>query len=151
MNVESAKSVSALEDPDSLDAPNTELTVQVQLDGSDPSKCVGIGTKLKGGIRRELICFLKRNKSTFAWSTEDMPGISIDVMSHQLNVDPSFKPIKQKRRKLGPDRARVVNDEVERLLSADSICEVKYPDWLANTVVVKKKMGNGGYALISPI
>ena len=96
MNVESAESVSALEDPDSLDAPSTELTVQVQLDGSDPSNCVGIGTKLKGGITRELICFLKRNKSTFAWSTEDMPGISIDVTSHKLNVDPSFKPIKQK-------------------------------------------------------
>ena len=97
MNVESVESVSALEEPDSLDVPSTEITVQVQLDGSDRSKCVEIGTKLKGGIRRELICFLKRNKSTFAWTTVDMPGISIDVTSHQLNVDPSFKPIKQKR------------------------------------------------------
>ena len=117
------------------------MTVQIQLDGLDPSKCVGVGAELKGGIRRELIRFLKRNKSTFAWTTEDMPGISIDVTSYQLNVDPSFKPIKQKRRKLGPDRASIVNDEVERLLKADSIREVKYPDWLANTVVVKKKNG----------
>ena len=54
------------------------MTVQIQLDGLDPSKCVGIGAELKGGIRRELICFLKRNKSTFAWTTEDMPEISID-------------------------------------------------------------------------
>ena len=84
MNVESAESIFALEEPDSLDAPNTEMTVQVQLDFSDPSKCFGIGAELKGAIRRELICFLKRNKSTFAWSTEDMPGISIDVTSHQL-------------------------------------------------------------------
>ena len=97
MNVESAERASGLEEPDSLDAPSTEITVQVQLDGPDPSKCVGIGTKLKGGIRRELICFLKQNKSTFAWSTEDMLGISIDVTSHQLNVDPNFKPVKQKR------------------------------------------------------
>ena len=97
MSVESAGSVLTSEDPDSLDAPSTELTAQVQLDGSDPSKCVGIGTKLKGCIRRELICFLKRNKSTFAWSTEDMPGISIDVTSHQLNFDPSFIPVKQKK------------------------------------------------------
>ena len=119
------------------------MTVQIQLDDLDPSRCVGIGAELKGGIRRELICFMKRNKSTFAWTTEDMPGISIDVTSHQLNVDPSFKPIKQIKRKLGPDRASIVNDEVERLLKADSIREVKYPDWLANTVVVKK-MENGG-------
>ena len=73
-----------------LDSPSTEMTVQIQLDGLDPSKCVEIGAELKGGIRRELICFLKRNKSTFAWTTEDMPGISIDITSHQLNVDPTW-------------------------------------------------------------
>lgn len=43
--------------------------------------------------------------------------------------------------KLGPDRAKVINDEVEHLLKAMSIREVKYPDWLATTVVVKKKNG----------
>ena len=123
------------------DSPRPELTTQVQLDGSNPDHHVGIGSELKGKVRRDIIAFLKRNKNTFAWSTEDMPGISIDVVSHQLNVDPSFKPIKQKRRKLGPDRSKVINDEVERLLKAGSIREVKYPDWLANTVVVKKKNG----------
>ena len=57
-----------------------------------------------------------------------MPGISIDVTSHQL-----------KRRKLGPDRSQVINDEVDRLLAAGSIREIKYPDLVANTFVVKKK------------
>ena len=37
--------------------------------------------------------------------------------------------------------ARVVNDEVDRLLATGSIREVKYPDWLANTVIIKKKNG----------
>ncbi|XP_024009904.1 uncharacterized protein LOC112085120 [Eutrema salsugineum] len=70
-----------------------------------------------------------------------MPGISVDVTCHELNVDPTFKPVKQKRRKLGPERAKAVNDEVERLLKVGSIAEAKYPDWLANPVVVKKKNG----------
>lgn len=43
-----------------------------------------------------------------------MPGIDINIASHELNVDPTFKPVKQKRRKLGPERAKAVNDEVER-------------------------------------
>ena len=110
------------------DSPSTKMTIQIQLNGLDPSKCVGIRAELKESVRRELICFLKQNKSTFAWTTEDMPGIRIDVTSHQLNVDPCFRPVKQKRCKLGPDRASVVNDEVERLLKADLIREVKYPD-----------------------
>ncbi|XP_010424499.1 PREDICTED: uncharacterized protein LOC104709616 [Camelina sativa] len=54
---------------------------------------------------------------------------------------PTFRPVKQKRRKLGPERAEIVNKEVERLLKAGQIREVKYPEWLANTVVVKKKNG----------
>ncbi|CAA7018421.1 unnamed protein product [Microthlaspi erraticum] len=70
-----------------------------------------------------------------------MPGIDTRITSHELNVDPTFKPMKQKRRKLGPDRAKAVNDEVDRLLKVGSIREVKYPDWLANPVVVKKKNG----------
>ena len=71
------------------------MTIQVQLDGLNPAKCVGIGAELKGNIRRELIFFLKGNKSMFAWTIEDMSEISIDVTSHQLNVDPSFKPVKK--------------------------------------------------------
>ena len=80
-----------------------------------------------------------------------MTRISTEVISHELNVDPTFKPIKQKRRKLGPDRAEAVNVEVTRLLKAGLIREVKYPNWLANHVVVKKKMGSGAFVWTSPI
>jgi len=61
-----------------------------------------------------------------------MTGISTEVISHELNVDPTFKPVKQKRQKHGPDRAEAVNVKVVRLLKAGLIREVKYPDWLAN-------------------
>ncbi|CAA7024976.1 unnamed protein product [Microthlaspi erraticum] len=54
---------------------------------------------------------------------------------------PDVQTDKQKRRKLGHDRAQAVNDEVERLSKAGSIVEVRYPGWLANPVVVKKKNG----------
>ena len=70
-----------------------------------------------------------------------MTRISTEVISHELNVGPTFKPVKQKRRKLGPDRAEAVNSEVVRLLEVGLIREVKYPEWLANLVVVKKKNG----------
>ena len=34
-----------------------------------------------------------------------------------------------------------MNEEVKRLLGAGSVAEVRYPEWLANPVVVKKKNG----------
>lgn len=68
----------------------------------------------------------------------DMKGIDAAITTHELNVDPNFR---QKRRKLGPDRSKAVNEEVERFLRADSITEVRYREWLVNPVVVKKKNG----------
>lgn len=49
--------------------------------------------------------------------------------------------IKQKRRKLGVGRNNAVNEEVKRLLKNEMICEVQYPERLANPVVVPKKNG----------
>lgn len=72
---------------------------------------------------------------------KDMLGISIDVAWHQLNIDPSFKIVKQKRRKLGLELAKVINNVVMRFLGVGSIREIKYHKWLTNTVFVKKKDG----------
>jgi hypothetical protein len=49
---------------------------------------------------------------------------------------------------MSDDKAEGAPNEVKRLLSAGVIREVKYPEWLANTVMVKKAMANGGCVLI---
>ena len=121
----------------------TELTriEQVNIDEKDPLRCAGVGAELQKSMKAELIAFLKENSSTFAWSIEDMTVIDPSITTHELNADPSYKPVKQKRRELGPERARAVNDEVSRLLKVGLIVEVQYSEWLANPVVVKKKNG----------
>jgi hypothetical protein len=43
--------------------------------------------------------------------------------------------------KMSEDKAEGAWNEVKRLLSAGVIREVKYPEWLANTVMVKKANG----------
>ncbi|KAJ0766237.1 putative nucleotidyltransferase, Ribonuclease H [Helianthus annuus] len=70
-----------------------------------------------------------------------MTGISKDIITHKLGIDRSIKPIHQKRRKFAPERNAIIQEEVERLLRAGMIREVKYPKWLANVVVVQKKNG----------
>ncbi|XP_024006401.1 uncharacterized protein LOC112082919 [Eutrema salsugineum] len=126
-------------EPSQADRPLRDLIVQVNIDPDHNDRCVGIGADLKESIKTELIGFLKQNVSSFAWSTSDMPSINPAICSHELNVDPTFRPIKQKRRKLGAERAQAMNDEVDRQTAAGQITELKYPDWLANPVVVKKK------------
>jgi hypothetical protein len=70
-----------------------------------------------------------------------MPGIDPSVISHRLNVDPNYRPVKQKRRNFAPERNQAIHEEVERLLRAGFIREVDYPQCLANVILVKKSSG----------
>ncbi|XP_024016288.1 uncharacterized protein LOC112089765 [Eutrema salsugineum] len=82
--------------------PKQSQVDQVCIDPTDPEKCVGIGAELDNNIPEALVSFLQKNVSTFAWNISDMPGISPDITCHELNINPTYKHIKQKRRKLGP-------------------------------------------------
>ena len=70
-----------------------------------------------------------------------MTGISPAHASHRLNVVPSAMLIRQRVRRFHPDRHQVIQAEVDNLLKAGFIREIKYPEWLANVVVVPKKGG----------
>jgi hypothetical protein len=100
-----------------------------------------LGSQLSDELEKTLIRFLFKNKDVFAWIANDLCGVNRDVIEHSLNVDPSFKPRKQRLRKMSDDKAEAARNKVKRLLSAGVIREVTYPEWLANTVMVKKANG----------
>ncbi|KAM0070937.1 putative nucleotidyltransferase, Ribonuclease H [Helianthus debilis subsp. tardiflorus] len=114
---------------------------KIILDQDNPDISVLVGTNIPQDIEEQLTNFLKCRMSTFAWKHEDMTGISKDVITHKLGIDKSFKPVQQKRRKFAPERNKIIQEEVERLLKSKMIKEVKFPRWLANVVVVQKKNG----------
>ncbi|CAA0820464.1 Unknown protein, partial [Striga hermonthica] len=72
---------------------------------------------------------------------EDMKGIDPGVASHKLNLDRTVRPVVQKRRKLGPDRQKALEEEVKKLVDNKFIKEAKYPTWVSNPVLVKKSNG----------
>ena len=114
---------------------------EVVPDESKPNQIVKIGAALPAYQKEAIIKCLKENSDCFAWSHRDMKGRSPEVITHKLNVDPNVKSVKQKRRKFTPERNQIINEEVEKLLDTGKIREVKYPDWLANVVVISKKNG----------
>ena len=58
-----------------------------------------------------------------------------------MNVNPGFKPVRQKRRSFNPERYEAIAEEVDKLLKTGFIREMHYPAWLANIVMVKKPNG----------
>jgi hypothetical protein len=97
-----------------------------------------LGSQMSDEQERTLLMFLFNNKDVFAWSANDLCGVNRDVIEHSLNVDPTIRPRKHKLRKISDDKAEGAR---KRLLCAGVIREVTYPEWLANTVMVKKANG----------
>ena len=62
-------------------------------------------------------------------------------MCHELNIDPSYPAVKQNPQHFSLEKNKAINDAVDRLLEIEAIEECKYPDWVSNLVVVKKKNG----------
>ena len=77
-----------------------------------------------------------------------MPGIPREVAEHSLDIQPNSKLVKQRLRCFDELKHRTISEEVHKILAAGFIKEVFHPEWLANPVLVKKKMENGGCAWI---
>ena len=75
----------------------------------------------------------------FAWDAYDAPRIDPNFICHHLNVDPSVTFKKQPPQRPSKEHVDAIRDKVRKFKQAGVIKEVFYPDWLANTVVVKKK------------
>nr|XP_025632973.1 uncharacterized protein LOC112727450 [Arachis hypogaea] len=119
--------------------PNEELQKVTLTD--DPSKFTFIGTSMSEEATMQITNFLRANADLFAWTSGDMPGISPSVITHKLAVSPAARPISQKKRNLGTEKREASMAEVNKLLEAKFIREIRFTTWLANVVMVKKNNG----------
>ncbi|XP_020426600.1 uncharacterized protein LOC109950865 [Prunus persica] len=119
----------------------------VTLHDDNPDRQVRIGTSLSQELRSDLVAFLRLNSEVFTWSYNDMPGISPDIISHRLNVNPAVRLVLQKRGAYDPERYEAMRAAVDRLSSIGFIKEVDYPTWLANVVMLVD--ATAGQALLS--
>ncbi|XP_057724140.1 uncharacterized protein LOC130940105 [Arachis stenosperma] len=63
-----------------------------------------VGSTLSSEEKMSFQAFLQQNADLFAWIPADMPGIDPSIISHKLALDPSVRPIAQKKRNLSHDR-----------------------------------------------
>ena len=112
--------------------------------GDDPEKFFQVGTQMPLLEKEQLVQlveFLRKNVDVFAWDAYETPGVDPNFIYHHLNVNSSIIPRRQPPRRPSKEYVEAVKNEVTKLKQAGAIKEVFYPQWLANTVVVKKKTG----------
>ena len=85
---------------------------KVPLDEHLPDKMVTINATLEPEEEKELLEFLRKNQDVFAWSANDLRGVSRDIIEHCLDTNPNIKPKKQKLRKMADEKVAAVKAEV---------------------------------------
>ncbi|GJS26616.1 reverse transcriptase domain-containing protein [Tanacetum coccineum] len=67
-----------------------------------------------------------------------MTGVPRCMAKHWLNVQEGCPTVRQKKRGQAPDRNKVINKEVTKLVEAEIMRGVHYHSWIANPILVKK-------------
>ena len=91
--------------------------------------------------KEELIDFLRKNIDVFAWNAYEAPEVDSNFICHHLNINPSVVPKRQPPRCSSKEHSDAIKDEVLKLKRVGAIKKVFYLEWLANTMVMKKKNG----------
>ncbi|XP_075515774.1 uncharacterized protein LOC142550586 [Primulina tabacum] len=73
--------------------------------------------------------------------TRELIGISPQVDEHHLSILPGSQLMKQKKRHFGPEKDKVIDEQVLDLLQAGHIREIQFPTWISNVVLVPKATG----------
>ena len=94
-------------------------------------QCMQLSRDLTSHEYRRITNVLQRNSNL----------LGIHPICHKLAICPQVKPVSQKNKKMGEERRKAVREEVDKLLKAQFIKEVRHSTYLANVIMVKKANG----------
>ena len=124
---------------DNQHKPNLEETEAVNLGSSECVKEVKISTHLNETQKESLVHLLAEYSDVFVWEFGDMQGLSTDVVSHKLPINPGFELVKQKTRKFKPELSLKIKEEITKQIESQFVEVTQYQTWLANVFPVAKK------------
>ena len=77
--------------------------------------------------RRKIEKILIKYSKVFAWTYEDILGINRDIAQHCIFTKERNKPVKQKLRRLMPEWAKLVKEDIKKHIKAKFLELVDYP------------------------
>ena len=114
---------------------------EINIGTADDPRPIFISKHLSQENKLKYHEFLRANRDVFAWTYEEMPGLDPNIAVHRLAVRDDATPVKQAQRKYRPEILPQIEAEVDKLIAAGFIREVKYPIWVSSIVPIKKKNG----------
>jgi hypothetical protein len=104
-------------------------------------KFIKLSSSLTREQRAEYVEILKQFVDVFTWTYEDLRTYDTTVIEHKIPLKEEAKPFRQKLRQINPMLLPIMEKEVKKLLDAQIIVPLRYSEWVANLVPVRKKSG----------
>nr|GMD22429.1 uncharacterized protein LOC109150426 [Ipomoea batatas] len=95
-----------------------------------------ISTLISNEDEEIYVKLLKEYIDVFAWTYKEMTDLDPKVAVHRLAVKKACRPVKQAQRRFCPELIPSIEGEINKLIEAVFIREVKYPTWISSIVPV---------------
>ncbi|XP_070035559.1 uncharacterized protein [Nicotiana tomentosiformis] len=135
--------LSLMEDDEKLD--NVSPCYHISFNDVDPQEdedAKDAPPELEEGVKATIYALKEEFRDVFAWSYKEIPGLDPKVVVHHIAVKNGARPIKQAQRRFRPDLVPLIETEVNKLIEAGFIREVKCLTWVSSIVHVRKKNGH---------
>ncbi|MCO5603598.1 hypothetical protein L7F22_057749 [Adiantum nelumboides] len=95
-------------------------------------------TEVEEAVLKEL---LKKFKDIFTWTYHDMKGVPPSMVQHTIPMISTAKPLQQRPYSMNPKYAKIIQEELEKLIECGFIYPIEHSEWVSPIVIVPKKNG----------
>jgi ribonuclease HI len=117
------------------------VVFQYNLGEEKCPKTINLSTQLTAEQRDEYGILMREFSDIFAWEYNDLKTYDTQVIEHKIPLKKEATPFKQKLRSINPLLLPIMEKEIKKLLNAQIIIPLRYSEWVANLVPVRKKNG----------
>ncbi|RDX97774.1 hypothetical protein CR513_19416, partial [Mucuna pruriens] len=94
---------------------------------------------MSSNLKVRLVELQKEFADIFAWSYRDMPCLDRGIVEYKLPLLLDSVPVRQQLRRMKPEVALKIKEEIEKQCNAGFLTIANYPQWVKNIVPVPKK------------
>jgi hypothetical protein len=116
-------------------------TIQCNIGTESEPKFVKLSRSLTKEQRSTYIGLLREFADVFVWTYEDLKTYDTSIIEHKIPLKEGENPFRQKLRQINPMLLPIMEREVKKLLQAQIIVPLRYSEWVAKLVPVRKKNG----------
>jgi hypothetical protein len=91
--------------------------------------------------RVDYVNILRDFVDAFAWKYEYLITCDTNIMEHKIPLKEEAKPFRKKLKPIDPMLLPIMEREVKKLMDAQIIIPLRFSEWVANLVPVRKKNG----------